>query len=152
MPFPALSPHADLGVVNPEWLDADHARLLAEVRLHHGACDDGDLDPEDLVWSLVVDLPVSILTPLVSDWRTWFEDELAMFDEEHPDRAAAYRSLMHEPLDDPVVVTIETGRVQIWDGWHRTATRILAPVGTIPAIVGILPDGPSLPELLTRPR
>ena len=148
MPAIALIPGADADVVGSRWLEADGHHLLDEARSHLGACDEGDLDPDDLEWSLVLDLPVSILMPLVDDWRAWFDEELAIFDCEHPDRAEAYRKLMTEPLEDPIVVTIEPKRVQIWDGWHRTATRMLMPVPTIPAIVGIVPGGPSLHRML----
>lgn len=141
-----LHPDADCGVVGERWLDASEDDLLAEAKAHHGSCDDGDLDPADLRWRLVIDLPTSVLVSLMHDergWRKWFRQELAMFDEEQPGRAETYRSLMTEPLDDPVVVTLEPHRVQIWDGWHRTATRILGRAASIPAIVGYkADDGP----------
>ena len=144
----SLSPDADRGVLHPMWLDAADAAIAAEAASHHGACDDGDLDPADLHWSLVLDVPVALLAPLVDDWRAWFDAELAMFNEEHPGRADAYRSLMDEPLDDPIVITVEPARTQIWDGWHRTATRIIGGAETIPAIVGRTADGPALADLL----
>jgi hypothetical protein len=137
----SLDADADRGVVDPSWLSAARDRLMEEASSHHGACDDGDLDPADLDWRLVLDLPIGPLTALQEDatgWARWFEAELAMFDEEHPGRAAQYRALMDEPLDDPIVVTIDPGRVQIWDGWHRTATRIVGGAGAIPAIVGTI--------------
>jgi hypothetical protein len=144
----SLSPDADPGVVHPKWLDADASAIAAEAASHHGACDEGDLDPADLLWTLVLDLPTILLAPLVDDWRAWFDAELAMFDEEHPGRADAYRSLMDEPLDDPVVITVEPKRTQIWDGWHRTATRIIGGADAIPAIVGVVKEGPTLQAMI----
>lgn len=145
-----LAPDADRGVIDPKWFDMDDAAIAGAAAFHHGACDEGDLDPRDLRWDLVVDLPIRVLIPLISDWRGWYDDELAMFDDEHPERAAVYRSLMTEPLDDPIVVTLEPHRTQIWDGWHRTATRVLGGATTIPAIVGTIPGGPDPLDLMRR--
>lgn len=151
MAFVVLRSDADTGVLPESWLSASEDEIRAEAGMHHGACDDGDLDPADLEWRLVVDLPLAVLMPLMDDvegWRSWFDAELAMMDEEHPHRADAYRSLMEEPLETPIVVTIERNRVQIWDGWHRTATRIVGDAMTIPAIVGIMPDCETLLDLV----
>jgi len=149
----SLDPGADTGVLSDGWLTASAERLRQEAALHYGACDEGDLHPDGLEWRLVIDLPLDALVPLMgtrAGWSDWFAAELAMFDEEHPHVADGYRALMEEPLEDPVVVTLDGARVQIWDGWHRTATRILGGAVTIPAIVGLPPGGPALTDLVAR--
>jgi len=153
MPYMSLCDGADPGVLPDEWLTMPEETLRREAASYRYACDDGDLDPDALEWRVVIDLPLAVLIPLMGahqGWVSWFEDELAMFDEELPHVAEGYRTLMEEPLDSPIVVTIEPERVQIWDGWHRTATRIMGGTVTIPAIVGRLPQGPHLAELVGR--
>lgn len=148
-----LERDADVGVLPASWLSVPQETIDREAAAHFGACDEGDLLPEDLEWRLVIDLPLETVVPLMGTregWGAWFDAELAMFDEEYPHVAEGYRALMEEPLDTPVVVTVEPGRVQIWDGWHRTATRMIGGAATIPAIVGRLPSGPALVELIRR--
>jgi hypothetical protein len=152
MTVASLDAGADRGIVAPHWLEADEDRLRAEARSHLGACDDGDLDPDDLRWTLLLDVPVAAFHHLMGDpagWSAWLDDELATFDAENPPWADMYRRLMDEPLNDPVVVALEPHRLQIWDGWHRTATRVVGGAKTIPAIVGWSADGPGPAELLS---
>jgi hypothetical protein len=153
MPYVSLCDGADASVLPDEWLAMTEEMLRRDAASHRYACDDGDLDPHALEWRLVIDLPLAVLIPLMGahrGWVSWFEDELAMLDGDLPHVAEGYRALMEEPLENPIIVTIEPRRVQIWDGWHRTATRIMGRAVTIPAIVGRLPEGPHLAELVGR--
>ncbi len=121
-----------------------------------GDNDAGDLDPEDLTWRYVPDLPVGTLLKCLggndgderSDalrWRRWFADELTI-DRDEFDGGRGWASLSKERVREPVIVTVEPGRTQIWDGWHRVGGTISSGRPTIPAIVGrpMLPEaGPS---------
>jgi hypothetical protein len=126
---------------------------------HQGACDDGDLDATDLEWRVVPDLPLATVEgclvrgsrrrdqALSILWRKWHEGECRLDDEEF-DGGREWKALVDEEVREPIVVVIEAGRVQIWDGWHRTGASIVAGRTTIPAIVGTHPDVPADADLM----
>lgn len=136
----------------------DQLRCLASE--HQGACDDGDLDAMDLEWRVVPDLPLAVVEgclvrgswprdePLSARWREWHDGECRLDDEEF-DGGRGWEAMVEEDVREPIVVTIEPGRVQIWDGWHRTGASIVAGRTTIPAIVGTRPDVPAGADLMT---
>jgi len=120
--------------------------LVTEALAVLGDNDAGDLDPEDLTWCRVPDLDVSTLLECMSDgdmhgrrpiecWRDWFEGELEI-DRDEFDGGRGWASLATEKVREPVIVTIEPGRVQIWDGWHRVGGTIVSGRTSIAAIVG----------------
>jgi len=128
-------------------------RQLRDIAaMHQGMCDDGDLDAADLNWRLVPNLDLAVvigcigrgerkpvIETLEQSWARWFRiecDEIAR----ELDGVREWDVLATEEILEPIVVTIEPDRVQIWDGWHRTGGSITAGRGTIPAIVGTLAD------------
>ena len=129
------------------WTGLPEDALRLEASAHLGACDDGDLHPDDLDWRLAA-VPVDVLIPLMTggreSWREWLADEIADAQADGGDRASDWPSV-DEPDDvhEPVVVTIDGARVQIWDGWHRTACAIVRGDATVPAILGTPPDEPA---------
>lgn len=99
-----LSASADIGMLSPFWLSATPERLMEEAIFHHGACDDGDIDPRDLAWQLVLDLPTDLLVPLMdgrNGRQEWLDAEIAMHDADATGYADMYRCLLDEPLDTP---------------------------------------------------
>jgi hypothetical protein len=124
--------------MNPAYADIreDEMRIIADM--HRGACDDGDLDPADLSWSLV-DIDTARLSSCMADgdWAGWLNAEI---EDAHEDRADDWPSVeLGDDVREPIVVTDVEGRILIWDGWHRTAVAIVRGDRTIPAIVGTMP-------------
>lgn len=133
------------------YLRMDEDALRQQARYHQGACDDGDMDVSDLRWTLVADLPLAVLENCLfrsghvvpvdapRQWTSWFHQECEMLAEEIGD-ASDWERLSVQEILEPVVVTVEADRVQIWDGWHRIGASFAAGRTTIPAIVGVRPD------------
>ena len=120
------------------WMRLDEEALRDEARLYRWQCDDGELDPGDLRWTLI-ELPIARLAAIAPTcgWAEWLQTEIA---DAHGDRAGDWPS--PDPVDEvrePVVVTIDGDRVQLWDGWHRTASAAARGDATIPCILGTMP-------------
>ena len=125
------------------WTRLDEEALRDEARLHRGACDDGDLDPADLRWTLL-EMPIARLAPVAPScgWAAWIADEIADQVVDHDEVRGASWPSPTDPTDEvrePVVVTIDGDRVQLWDGWHRTASAAARGDATIPCILGTMP-------------
>lgn len=134
--------------MKPWYLTLDEEGLRRIARTHFGACDDGDLHPDDLIWTLEPDFEIATLSgciarndktpspfPLIDRWIAWFRHECDAVAEEL-DGEREWDCLGEEEIDEPIVISIDGERVQIWDGWHRTGGSFAAGRITIPAIVG----------------
>lgn len=124
--------------MNPDYVDMreDEMRIIADM--HRGACDDGDLDPADLSWSLA-QMDTARLASCMpdGDWAGWLTAEIQ---DAHEGRADDWPSVeLEDDVQEPIVLTEVDGRILIWDGWHRTAVAIVRGDRTIPAIVGTMP-------------
>lgn len=85
--------------------------------------------PGDLSWTLDDEMPLGPARSNGTDWAAFYRDEIeegVRYDADFSD--ADYHT--------PVVVSIERGRIIIWDGWHRIACAIRRGDRTIMAIVG----------------
>lgn len=119
----------------------DPENLLEYARAWEGAAnayDDGDIPAEDADWRIEKEYPITALLAHMGGtregWAEWFrtENKWAREDGRH-----GYHDLLLETLEEEVVLLeLEGGRVDIWDGWHRIGAAITKGELTVCAVVG----------------
>lgn len=125
-------------------LSEDELRTIAKI--HFGMCDDGSYHPDDLAWMLEPEFSLEALVQCIDKsedsqetlqkrWISWFRNEC---EEVARDLGGirCWDELAEEEIQEPIIISIANGKIQIWDGWHRTGGSFAAGREAIPAIVG----------------
>ena len=111
---------------------------LAKIAHAEGDNATGKIKATDCDWHYDPALPLTRLESLMSiqDWKTWMADEIEM--EAEDDLRRGWVDLPNENIHTPIIVmSARDGSIELWDGWHRTASQIVRGADTIPAIVGV---------------
>lgn len=112
-----------------EWPTLDEAALRDWAAQYVGWATNEMGDPADLSWRLDHDFRLEAFLAIPTDWEAYHRDEIIdgpRYDAEFAD--ADYHT--------PIVVSIESGEIIIWDGWHRISCAIARGDRYIMAIVG----------------
>jgi len=130
---------------SPEAL-REYARGWQGAACHY---DDSDIPAEDQDWRLEQSYPLERLLGLMEGgrdgWIDWFRTECQWA---YEDGRRGYADLLLEQIEEEVIlVELEDGRVDCWDGWHRLGAAIVKGDIGIPAVVGV-----PKPELKLTPR
>ena len=138
-----------------EWYDQSEVELIDYVDTVNGLGGLSDANtrknwlPSDFRWSFR-ELPVAELLRIMpaQQWRRWYENERAIRADEDVDDTY-FDSLEQEwgqlpsPIGPIVIVYDEDGRIDIGDGWHRSAIAVTNGWKTVPSVVGQLVAGRS---------
>jgi len=119
----------------------DPESLLEFAKAWEGAAnayDDGDIPAEDADWRVEKDYPISALLAHMNGtregWAEWFRTENQWARE---DGRNGYVDLLLERIEEEVVLLeLDGGRVDVWDGWHRVGAAITKGDLTVRAVVG----------------
>lgn len=118
-----------------DYASATPEELRQDAEGHETDFDHGKA--EDFDWRFDAAYPLSKLVSQmpggVEGWHEWWRDEVGMDADEELGRE--WSALAEEDIRDPIIIS-EDGKLEIWDGWHRTAACIVSGRTTIPAIVG----------------
>jgi len=120
---------------SPEAL-MEYARAWQGAACHYS---ESDIPAKDQDWRVEEAYPVERLFALMeggrAGWIDWFRTECQWARE---DGRNGYADLLLEQIEEEVVlVELEDGRVDCWDGWHRLGAAIVKGDIGIPAVVGV---------------
>jgi hypothetical protein len=106
---------------------------LARYAYIVGDNEDGRLPLDQIEWTVESDFQLERFLEIMSfdEWKEWFDDELAMKEDQYG-TDWEWRRLLEEDIEEAVVILDHEGLL-IWDGWHRSAASVIK--GKAPLVV-----------------
>lgn len=112
-----------------DWEELDEAGLRGYASQFVGFATNEMGDPEDLSWSLERQFPLADFHSMPTDWIAYHADDVVG----NPRYDEAFAGA---DFHTPIVLSIESDQLIIWDGWHRIACAIVRGDECITTILG----------------
>jgi hypothetical protein len=107
------------------------------VRADHDDGSSAFFDPALAHWTETLVEPADLgVFDSPEEARQWLDDEITLLEADGNESAAeAYRRMLTEHIEEPVIVSRRENTFRLWDGYHRTAVALIRGE-RLPALVG----------------